>query len=170
MKRKINLKKVIIVLIIILLLIVMVTSTLIKKLTKNEENNDKVDTRTEQQKEDDKINKLKNSTESERIKTYLGTYFKYIEKGKLSDAYELLYPEFKNNYFKTLEDFEKYINNKNYPELMAIDYKTISTQGKYYLVTVDITDMINPNNEKIYSEDLTILENDYNVFYISFKI
>lgn len=170
MKKQINKKKIIIVLIIILLLVVIITSILIKKLAKNNENTDKVDTRTEEQKEDEKINKLKNSTESERIKTYIGTYFKYIEQRNLSAAYELLYPDFKNNYFKTLEDFEKYINNKYYPELMAIDYKTISTQGKYYLVTVDITDMVNPYNKKTYSEDLTILENDYNVFYISFKI
>ena len=53
---------------------------------------------------------------------------------------------------------------------MAIQYKEISTQGQYYLVTVNITDLVNPYNKTTYTQNLTLIEQDYNDYYISFVI
>lgn len=171
MKKELNKKKLLIVSIIILLIIIIIISLLIKKINKTEtEVNNVIDTRTEEQKEDEKIKKLKQSSESDRIKTYVGTYFKYIEQGNLEKAYELLYPSFKEKYFPEYEDYEKYIKSKYFPEVMAIQYKEISTQGQYYLVTVNITDLVNPYNKTTYTQNLTLIEQDYNDYYISFVI
>ena len=84
------------------------------------------------------ISKLKRADESERIRTYLGIYFKYIENKNYEDAYELLYNDFKQNYFPSLNDYKKYIEKCNYPELLSIDYKSISMQGDYYIVVVKL--------------------------------
>ena len=91
MKKELNKKKLLIVSIIILLIIIIIISLLIKKINKTEtEVNNVIDTKTEEQKEDEKIKKLKQSSESDRIKTYVGTYFKYIEQGNLEKVVKCL--------------------------------------------------------------------------------
>lgn len=119
---------------------------------------------------EDKIKKLKKVSESERIKIYLGDYFNYIENKDYENAYNLLYSEFKKNYFPTFEDYEKYIKNNNYPEMLSIDYDTITIRGNYYIVTVKIGDMLN-NSDTIKQEKTFVLkEEDYNDYYLSFKL
>ena len=74
----------------------------------------------------------------------------------------------KQNYFPNLEDFEKYIQEQQFPELLAIEYKKIYTQGEYYIVTVEIEDLISKNVKK--EKSFIIKENGYNDYYISLKL
>lgn len=119
--------------------------------------------------EEEKINKLKEKTEAERIKTYLGSYLKYIETKDYDSAYNLLYPEFKQNYFPTIEDYKKYIQEQDYPDLMTIDYDSISTQGELYIVTIRIGNMTARSETQKVEKDFIIKENNYNDYLISFK-
>lgn len=120
-------------------------------------------------KEDEaKIEELKELSEAERIKSYLGTYFKHLENKEYNSAYTLLYSKYKQNYFPTLDDYKKYIDQEKLPDMLAIEYASIYTQGKYYIVKVRIGNMLDRaevKKEKTY----IIQENDYNDYYLSFK-
>lgn len=165
---------IIISLLVVLLIILMIWLASAKK-TENDKtnsadsNNIVLDTRTDEEKKDDLIKKLKRSSESERIRIYLGTYFNYIEDKDYESAYNLLYPDFKNNYFKTLDEFEDYIKEQNFPEIMSISYDDISMQGEYYIVTVKIGDFLTKSSTTARKMNLIVKENDYNDYYISFQ-
>lgn len=173
----------IIIIILIIILFLIVTWNNLKKqkvsdsnsniIQNNTESNYQIDVNTmteEEKKENEKIIKrLKKSSETERIRTYLGTYFKYIEKKDYDSAYKLLYPKFKENYFQTVEDFKKYIEELNLPEMLMIDYDDIYMQGEYYIVTVNIGDLLNRAALK-QEKTLILQENGYNDYYISFKM
>lgn len=118
---------------------------------------------------EEKINKLKKKTEAERIKAYLGSYFKYIEKKDYDSAYDLLYPEFKQSYFPAIGDYKKYIEEQDFPDLMTIDYDEITTQGELYIVTVRIGNMTARSETQKVEKSFMIKENNYNDYFISFK-
>lgn len=175
MKEK-NKKKLILEIVIVIIIIVMLIIVLCKQKIDNEYN-DKVNTsenskgmeQEEVETDEEKINKLKKKTEAERIKTYLGTYFKYIETKDYDSAYNLLYSEFKQNYFPTIEDYKKYIQEQDFPALMTIDYDGISTQGELYIVTVRIGNMTARSDTQKVEKSFIIKENNYNDYFISFK-
>ena len=169
-KTKIILIVAIAVLVILLLIIIGIRNNLNKEKVKvDAENNIILDTRTEEQVNADLIKKLKNVSESERIRIYLGQYFKYIEAKDYESAYNVLYPQYKTNYFPKLEDFKKFIEEKKYPDLLAISYNDIYMQGKYYVVEVTITDFLGKDVSFKETEKLIVQENDYNDYYISFQ-
>lgn len=181
---KINKKNILIVTIIVLSIIIIVILNILNKIkTENKEevfksnntinatdNENIIDNRTEDEKNQELISKLKRMDESERIRTYLGIYFKYIENKNYEAAYELLYNDFKQNYFPSLNDYKKYMEECNYPEVLSIDYKSISTQGDYYIVVVGIGDFLSKSNTTDDEVRFIIKENNYNDFYISFQM
>lgn len=121
-----------------------------------------------------KIKKLKKVSESERIRTYLGQYFKYIEKKDFESAYNLLYADFKENYFPTLEKFKEYIEKCKYPKMLSIKYNDLETHGYYYIVDLNIENL-DPDaisSEAVVKENtkFVLKENDYNDYYLSFQL
>ena len=99
---------------------------------------------------------------------YCGEYFKHLEHKEYDQAYALLYPEFKQNYFPTLEEYETYIKN-NYPKSWALEYEDITRQGNIYVLKLKILDILGTkDNEK--SQRIVIKENNYNDFVISFQL
>lgn len=104
------------------------------------------------------------------MERYFGKYIGYIEEEEYEKAYNLLYEEFKQNYFKTLDDYVKYIK-ETYPEMISVEYTNIERQGQYYVLFVDIVDlMATSGNENKISQNIVIYETDYNEFYISFSL
>lgn len=124
---------------------------------------------TEEELKAERIAKLKKMGERDRMEFYVGEYIGLIEEKKYDKAYEFLYPEFKENYFKTLEDFEKYAKEK-YPSTMIMGYNNIERQGQYYVLFTEIIDAntINTIAEKKISQNIIVKENGYDDFYISF--
>lgn len=125
-------------------------------------------------KEDAKLKKLKKATEQERIRTYLGEYFKLLENKDYESAYKLLYADFKQSYFPTLDKYKEYIEKCNYPKMLAIKYNELKTYGYYYVVDLDITNM-DPdasNSDSVVKENtkFVVKENDYDEFYLSFQL
>lgn len=119
--------------------------------------------------EDTTLEMLKKSSERERMEFYFSEFIDYIENGKYQEAYNLLYPDFKDNYFKTLDDFKKYVN-KTYPEFVSFSYNDIERQGNIYVLMITV---INPDlskSEAKKSQRIVIKENNFNDFVLSFQV
>ncbi|MFR7545593.1 MAG: hypothetical protein ACLUWN_06600 [Clostridia bacterium] len=111
---------------------------------------------------------LKDKDERTRIQQYCGKFIRYIENKEYDKAYNLLYPDFKNNYFKTVEDFKKYAEEKFPQTLIAVEYNNIERQGQYYILFTTIKTPLNVD----YSMDqkFILIENGFNDFKISFDV
>lgn len=114
------------------------------------------------------IKMLSGYGERDRMEYYCGEYFKHLEKHEYDAAYNLLYTEFKQNYFPTVEEFEEYIK-KTYPEPWALVYDDITRQGDIYVLRLKILDVLgSKENEKI--QRVVVRENNFNDFVISFQV
>lgn len=154
-------------LITIMIVVIIVIKSLEKKSIQNNAiNNEKNITSIKQ---DNSGNELKDMSERERMEFYFSEFMDYIENGKYQEAYNLLYPDFKDNYFKTLEDFKKYVN-KTYPEFVSFSYNDIERQGNIYVLMITV---INPDlskSEAKKSQRIVIKENNFNDFVLSFQV
>ena len=105
------------------------------------------------------IEDLKDKDERTRMQQYCGKFIRYIESKDYDKAYALLYPDFKNNYFKTVEDFKKYAEEKFPSTLIAVEY--------YILFTTIKTPL-----DSSYSMDqkFILIENGFNDFKVSFDV
>lgn len=106
-------------------------------------------------------------TEGDRIRNYLSTYMSYLEKDEYQKAYDLLYPEFKQNYFKTLEEFENYIEER-YPMFITYNQDDIQRQGNYFIL--EITILSDSDDKENFSQRFVIYENGINDFVLSFEV
>lgn len=114
------------------------------------------------------IKKLSTLGERDRMEYYCGVYFKHIEKKEYNEAYKLLYSEFKEKYFPTIEEYEEYIE-KTYPKNWALEYDDITRQGSIYVLRLKILDILgSKDDEKI--QRIVVKENNYNDFVISFQV
>ena len=125
---------------------------------------------TEEQKseEEQKLEKLKELNERDRMEYYFSEFISYIKDENYSKAYELLYPEFKENYFKTQEEFRDYVR-KIYPKSIAFSYNDIQRQGYVYVLIIDVIDPTQKSDAKK-SQRIVIQENDFNDFVLSFQV
>lgn len=110
---------------------------------------------------------LGDKTETSRIKDYIGQFFTMIETKEYSNAYDVLFDSFKNNYFDTEEKFEEYAKNK-YPKKMVLDYTKTDREGKYYIVTLDVINTTNISDK--FSQRVVVEEKSLNKFNISFQV
>ncbi len=117
-----------------------------------------------QNKIDDRIT---NMPERSRMQTYFGTFINYIEKRDYENAYKLLNEDFRNNYFKSIQDFENYFTN--YPKNIVVNYTDIDRQGELFVLTVEIKDLFD-NNFNAITKRVVIREKGVNDFTISFQV
>ena len=111
---------------------------------------------------------VKEMEEKKRITYYFSKYITYLEEKNYEKAYNLLYEDYKNNYFPTLEDFEKYAKER-YPDFMRIEHTYMSRQGDYYILTVDIYNLL--TNEIIEKEQKYVIkEKDFLDYVLSFQV
>jgi hypothetical protein len=134
-----------------------------KKMQLNKTNSDNVSS------EQNQLEFLKKGTERDRIEYYCGQFFKNIENKNYERAYQVLYPEFKQQYFPTIEDFEKYVQ-KTYPSVLAINYDDFDRQGDIYITTVLVDNALAKDNSKQFSQRIVVQESDYNKYVLSFQV
>ena len=163
-------KKRIIIFLSIIIAIIMISSFF--NLKKDEGEVDKAEIAKQQADEEEKekvITKLENMNERSRMEYYLSIFINYIENYDYESAYNLLYDEFKQNYFPTLNDFEKYAK-ETFPQMMNIEHYNIERNGDVYVLWIYISDIINggPNDKK--EMNVVIKENDFNDFVMSFSV
>ena len=114
-------------------------------------------------------NKISSLNERTRAQTYFGTYISYIESGQYENAYNLLYDGFKQTYFPTLQEFEKYAA-EHYPANMIINYTDISREGTMYIITAEIRDVLSKKQDEAKSTRIVVMENGVNDYKISFEV
>ena len=123
---------------------------------------------TEEETDASRKEMLSNYTEATRIKAYIGQYISAIDYKDYDAAYNLLYDNFKNTYFKTLEDFENYAKEK-YPDEIMVEYTNMEREGTMYITTVKITDTLNKDFQP-FEQNIVVLENDLDDFVLSFNV
>lgn len=168
--------KVIIVIIVILILLALNLMVFINNNFKSDdsEENKIVNTivehniATEEETEQSRKEMLNGYTEATRIKSYVGQYLSYVDSKDYESAYNLLYDEFKNTYFKTLEDFITYAENK-YPDEILVEYTNMEREGTIYVLTVNIQDTLDKNFTPI-EQNIVVRENNLNDFVLSFEV
>lgn len=171
-------KKIKIILLIIIALILLAINIMVyisnNDKSKIKENENQVNTiiehniATEEETENSRKEMLNEYSEATRMKTYVGQYLSYIDSEKYEDAYNLLYQNFKNNYFKTLAEFENYAKDK-YPNEIMAEYTNMNKEGNIYILSVKIQDPTNKEYKPL-EQNIVIQENDLNDFVLSFNV
>lgn len=166
--------RVMILILIIVLVLLFIVNLILRNTLQEQQEENVVDTNTvtaeeiEQNAKDRELEGLINADERTRIQQYCGTFIRHIENGEYDKAYDLLYPDFKTNYFKTLEDFTKYVQEKFPSDLIVVSYDNIERQGQYYILFTTITSPLRPDYSM--EERFFFVENDFNDFKVSFEV
>lgn len=113
-------------------------------------------------------NKLIDMTERDRIEFYVSKFITEVENKNYETAYEMLYEEFKTNYFPTLASFEEYVKTK-LPTMFALEHTNFEKNGDVYVLWVT---MYNPLGSKDSSIEMNFVvkEIELNNFTMSFSV
>lgn len=113
------------------------------------------------------ISKLMNMEERDRIEYYFSRFIDAVESSSYDKAYEMLYDEYKKNYFPSLSEFEKYAK-ETFPSMMSVKHTNFERSGDVYVLFVTISDSLSYGNEN--EMRFVIKENSYNDFTMSFSV
>ena len=94
---------------------------------------------------------------------------KKINEKKYSEVYKRLAPEYKEQYFKTLDEFEQYFK-EYFPQTFSIKHSNFEAIGDYYVLEVDI--ISNNLNEDIKNKKelyFVFKEYDFDDYVFSFS-
>lgn len=89
-----------------------------------------------------------NGSNQKKVQLNIDKFIKMINNKDYTHAYELLDEGFKNNYFKTEEDFKKFIKSRLF-EFNNLTFDNFSEEGETYIYKVTLTDKTLKNNNKI---------------------
>ena len=115
------------------------------------------------------LEEIKSKSEYERMQYYFAQYITYIENKDYEKAYSLLYPEFKDTYFPTLETYTEYVK-KLYPKFVSFEYENFTRQGYVYVLTVKIIDPVNGSKEDTKTQRIILKENNFYDYVLSFQV
>ncbi len=79
--------------------------------------------------------KYKNSTDREKIGININKFFSAINQKDYTYAYNTLYSEFKNNYYKTQEEFENFIRSNLYNQ-NEVTFDAFNQEGNTYIYKI----------------------------------
>lgn len=113
--------------------------------------------------------KLADKGERDRMEYYFSKFLKSIESKKYEQAYEMLYEDFRKNYFPTLSSFEEYVK-KTFPKMANIEHTNIERSGENYILFVTITDSLSSTNSEGKEMKIVIREYNLNDFVMSFSV
>lgn len=112
--------------------------------------------------------KLSTMGERDRMEYYVSTFIKEVEKGNYEGAYDMLYDDFKSNFFPTLESFETYAKNK-FPRMISLKHINFERNGEYYILWVTMSNSLGSKDSSI-EMNFVIKENNLNDFEMSFSV
>jgi len=166
-----NLIVTVIILLIILIIISAILSNLKSKINKNEQEINVAIGTEENQNSTRQIDiaLLKNMNERERMNYYFSYFMDLIENKSYETAYDLLYPEFKQNYFNTLSKFTQYVEN-SFPRMSSLNYTNIERNGNTYVLWVELTDVLDGKKDEAKEINVVIRENDFADIELSFSV
>ena len=116
------------------------------------------------------LTELSEMQQYDRIKYYMDKYLFYIEEQKYELAYNMLHEDFKKAHYPTLEQFTQYVIQK-YPIVNSIEYTEYVKLGKYHVLTMKFSDILNATSSNIpnFEQKYIIVENNLNDVSISFQ-
>lgn len=114
------------------------------------------------------LESLYNMAEQDRITYYCAEFFKMVDTKDYDGAYELLYDEYKDNYFPTSSSFSEYMK-EYFPDDFSLNYSNMERLGEIYVLWVDVKDTLNGSKGHNFSMYVVIRENDFNDFDLSFS-
>ena len=116
-----------------------------------------------------RTNELKGMLERDRVEYYVSYFVKLIEEKKYEKAYEMLYDDFKTNYFQTLSEFEEYCGS-HFSSMMNLEFTNLERNGEYYVIMVNVQDMISGKKDEHEEYYFVVRENRVNDIDISFSV
>ncbi|MBR1540361.1 MAG: hypothetical protein IJ629_04240 [Clostridia bacterium] len=128
----------------------------------------KIDAKNQEQQNIEIKQDLSKKSEQERMQYYCGNFFNIINSKNYEKAYSLLYSEYKENYFPTLANFERYLK-ENFPSNVALSYTNIERLGDIYVLSVSVKDTVNGNYGHNFDMYVVLQEKDLNDYVISFS-
>lgn len=115
-----------------------------------------------------KVSELAGKGERERMEHYVKSFIDAVENKNYEEAYDMLYEDFKNNFFPTLDDFEKYAKN-TFPTLCNLEYTNIERNGDVYVLWITLSDSLSGKDSAV-EMNFVVQENDLNDFVMSFTV
>ncbi len=115
-----------------------------------------------------KVNELAGKGERDRMEYYVKMFIDAVENQEYEKAYDMLYEDFKKNYFPTLDSFEEYAQN-TFPTLCSTEYTNIERNGEVYVLWVTLSDSLSGKDSAI-EINFVVQENDLNDFVMSFTV
>lgn len=114
------------------------------------------------------INRLKDMEERERIEYYVSKFTASLGNKSYKYAYSLLYDEYKERYFPTLEKFEEYVKTK-LPSRLSMEYTNIERNGDIYVLWVTLKNPVGTEQTEV-EMNFIVKENALNDFVMSFSV
>lgn len=114
------------------------------------------------------LNRLKDMGERERMEYYISKFITSLGNKSYEYAYSVLYDEYKENYFPTLEKFEEYVRTK-LPSRLSVEYTNIERIGEIYVLWVTLKNPIGTEQKEI-EMNFIVKENALNDFVMSFSV
>lgn len=175
MEKKKNTKKILIIVLVIILIILLIYSFI--TVNTDEPTNTVMPQQNTVQPENTinpnlvtDLYELSKMQQYDRIKYYMDKYLFYIEEQNYELAYSLLHDDFKQEHFKTLEEFKQYVIKK-YPAVNTIEYTEYDKLGTYHILTIKFSDILHATSNDIpsFEQKYIIVENGLNDFKLSFQ-
>ena len=156
----------------IIILAIAIIALLVYNMVKKEDSSDVqtlIDTKTGQIITGEKV-ELYTMSETERIKYYFNVYLDYLDKKDYQSAYNMLDDKFKNNYFKTLDEFTQYVSSK-YSPILSVEYNDLTRMGNYYILDVTFLDLFSSTSDNMVGKNqkFIIYETDYDKYTMAFQ-
>lgn len=154
------------------LLIMLVAIFIATKMNKDESPeavSARLDSEYREKKNEQTVIDLSKKSERERMQFYCADFFKKIDSGHYEEAYNLLYSDYKENFFPTLANFTEYFK-EYFPDDFALKYNNIERLGDIYVLWVSVSDTV--NGSKLghnFSMNVVLKENELNNYVISFS-
>lgn len=114
------------------------------------------------------VSSLAGMGERDRMEYYVKSFIDAVENKEYEEAYDMLYEDFKSNYFPTLEDFETYAQS-TFPTMCDVQNTNIERNGTVYVMWVTLSDALSGKDSGV-EMNFVIQENDLNDFVMSFTV
>ena len=97
----------------------------------------------------DKFKETYNTAEDyKKVQMNIDKFFQMINRQDYKTAYNCLAQSYKNNYFSTRDDFEKFVKN-NFYTYNKVSYEKYEQKGnKLYIFSIKLEDITGENAEK----------------------
>jgi len=111
---------------------------------------------------------LSKDSEQERMQYYCAEFFRLIDREQYEEAYALLYDDYKENYFPTLNHFKRYFKDY-FPSEFGLSYTNMERLGDIYVLNVSVRDTVNGSYGKNFEMYVVLQENGLNDYRLSFS-